>query len=344
MADSLIHRCTLRVVRRGGWSWGPDPKRFIEEVIRAFPALLARKLSELLPEGEDREFAAPVRIRLAVRISDFLDERSTECWVRPSGDAPSMASLDDRVESALRGAFGLNRESPPGAERVERFSRPALKTEEGPQRNVGKGGALHRLLLAWRKQGVLERRLAALSTGEVETWHGALRRDAASPAEAVMERGPGLERQIETVVRARAPSIVDGDAAEIMRLRIIIAAEIAAQLPVGVSDSVMWQVLNRILPVGDTLSSPATAAKGASDGGPVVEKGEGRAHVPIASSQPAASQEERPLVEPDTISSNWETQVACALPFLVLGPLVRCLLYTSPSPRDLSTSRMPSSA
>ena len=28
----------------------------------------------------------------------------------------------------------------------------------------------------------------------------------------------------------------------------------------------------------------------------------------------------------------------------LLGPLCVCLLYTSPSPRDLSTSRMPSSA
>ena len=29
---------------------------------------------------------------------------------------------------------------------------------------------------------------------------------------------------------------------------------------------------------------------------------------------------------------------------IVEGQMVRCLLYTSPSPRDLSTSRMPSSA
>ena len=30
--------------------------------------------------------------------------------------------------------------------------------------------------------------------------------------------------------------------------------------------------------------------------------------------------------------------------FLRIGEIMRCLLYTSPSPRDLSTSRMPSSA
>ena len=32
------------------------------------------------------------------------------------------------------------------------------------------------------------------------------------------------------------------------------------------------------------------------------------------------------------------------LVFLFAGNLMACLLYTSPSPRDLSTSRMPSSA
>ena len=33
-----------------------------------------------------------------------------------------------------------------------------------------------------------------------------------------------------------------------------------------------------------------------------------------------------------------------ALGVLVAGAVLACLLYTSPSPRDLSTSRMPSSA
>ena len=36
--------------------------------------------------------------------------------------------------------------------------------------------------------------------------------------------------------------------------------------------------------------------------------------------------------------------VAVALPQNVIIDLQDCLLYTSPSPRDLSTSRMPSSA
>ena len=52
----------------------------------------------------------------------------------------------------------------------------------------------------------------------------------------------------------------------------------------------------------------------------------------------------------ETGQSDWLTAVMTVIAF-VFGPivmpiiiLVTCLLYTSPSPRDLSTSRMPSSA
>ena len=39
-----------------------------------------------------------------------------------------------------------------------------------------------------------------------------------------------------------------------------------------------------------------------------------------------------------------EVPIAIGTPFYNPLPFIDCLLYTSPSPRDLSTSRMPSSA
>ena len=36
--------------------------------------------------------------------------------------------------------------------------------------------------------------------------------------------------------------------------------------------------------------------------------------------------------------------LVCSQPTMAVTPFYTCLLYTSPSPRDLSTSRMPSSA
>ena len=46
---------------------------------------------------------------------------------------------------------------------------------------------------------------------------------------------------------------------------------------------------------------------------------------------------------PQLVNSNAQTQGATVFAYPVSDP-ERCLLYTSPSPRDLSTSRMPSSA
>ena len=62
------------------------------------------------------------------------------------------------------------------------------------------------------------------------------------------------------------------------------------------------------------------------------------------------------MIDPNTVYFSKDTKIGKNVtiePFVVIGSKVKikdnakilsCLLYTSPSPRDLSTSRMPSSA
>src|SRR5215471_11854713 len=104
MPDILIHRCTLRVVRRGGWSWGPDPKRFLHEVMRSFPALLARKLQEFALV-DDREVAAPIRVHIPIRLGDFMPELHPQSRIEPLSGSNGTAQLEERVEVALQAAF-----------------------------------------------------------------------------------------------------------------------------------------------------------------------------------------------------------------------------------------------
>ena len=54
----------------------------------------------------------------------------------------------------------------------------------------------------------------------------------------------------------------------------------------------------------------------------------------------------RPATRFKLIGSNDDAAAATSrfLRDIIRSPIYRCLLYTSPSPRDLSTSRMPSSA
>ncbi|WP_370961955.1 hypothetical protein [Amycolatopsis sp. cg9] len=66
--EITVHRCVVRVVRRGGWSWGPDPRALVQRVLDALPELLAARFGDLLDgDGPDLEITEPVR--LSVRLS-----------------------------------------------------------------------------------------------------------------------------------------------------------------------------------------------------------------------------------------------------------------------------------
>lgn len=61
--DITVHRCVVRVVRQGGWSWGPDPESLVQQVIEALPELLAERFdARLAGEGPDVEITEPVRV------------------------------------------------------------------------------------------------------------------------------------------------------------------------------------------------------------------------------------------------------------------------------------------
>ncbi|WP_369035241.1 hypothetical protein [Streptomyces adonidis] len=58
-----VHRCTMTVVRRGGWSWGPDPRALVREVVDALPEVLEEHFAEhLVGEGPDVEITEPVTV------------------------------------------------------------------------------------------------------------------------------------------------------------------------------------------------------------------------------------------------------------------------------------------
>lgn len=64
----VVRRCVVRVVRRGGWSWGPDPRGLLQRVLDALPDLLTAEFGEHLEgDGPDLEITEPVR--LSVRLS-----------------------------------------------------------------------------------------------------------------------------------------------------------------------------------------------------------------------------------------------------------------------------------
>ena len=77
-ADITVRRCTVQVVRHGGWSWGPQPQRLVDHVLAALPGLIAEQLADLAPDGasEDVEIFEPVRIAVSLPLAVLLSGRS----------------------------------------------------------------------------------------------------------------------------------------------------------------------------------------------------------------------------------------------------------------------------
>ena len=86
-----IRHCRLRVVRHGGWSWGADPRRLVDQVTQRLPAWLAQALAEQLADCPPDLTMPQLRLRIPVRMSELRD------W--PADARRSRAEMQGPVRS-----------------------------------------------------------------------------------------------------------------------------------------------------------------------------------------------------------------------------------------------------
>jgi hypothetical protein len=283
--------------------------------------LLAKKFADLTSDEEDREIAAPVRIRLRVRLSQLADVSETQAFRTQTSASWAIPSLEQQLDIALRTALGMASE-PSSAMPVRdqapvgdsRFHDNALPVE------YTAGAALPRLLLTWRQHNNLQSRLVALDSIQIAVWHDYLQSQSAGQLN--MEPDSAVAAQIENLVLAESLSAAAAHLPSTVARRILIATEVSARFTLLLTDARIWRALDRNLPLALCSSTTSAVTLATSSAVPRVHALD-QSSLPSNPPPPATRIETRHGVASRLQPAVWDTKISCAVPFLLLGPLAR---------------------
>ena len=247
MTDVTINRCTLRIVRHGGWSWGPEPRRLLQSAIRALPDLLAPELSKLWTDDVDREIAAPVSITIFLQMHDLL-AAADAASIHGAPRTPSVIeAISKQIGRAARAAFAsqqISSESESATQPVH-----SAQPEMEIPRESSFSNSVLQVLLSWQEAGTLSLRLADFALSALEAWHTRLlvvesvSTRAAEPSEAVI-------RQFHEKA-AQCQRWLTSGRERILRQRIVLLVEIMAEFNLRWCTPALRENLDEALPLND---------------------------------------------------------------------------------------------
>ena len=321
MSDIFIDRCTLRLVRRGGWNWGSDPARMVRQIMRLLPELIAKKLSGLGRDEEHREFSAPVRVSIRIRLSDLSSALGSETVFSGAEEAPIEKLLGERVESALRAATGSSNQPTPLGQ--ERRALPLAPEPDGDQMRGSShptGAALMHMLVCWHRNNALERRLSVLTAAILESWCEHLRRMAEQHAS--LPENISLSSELESFVAARAAPDASRSRAGAVRCRLMIAVESACHFSSPLAVFMLWPILDRMLPIEAEYAVEEAPSQAASRANPLRPQ-RSLERAPATTHPNAPFAVSNPFISSRSSLFEWEVKIDSALPFLLLNPLSR---------------------
>jgi hypothetical protein len=325
VSDIVVRRCTVRVVRHGGWSWGPQPRRLLDQVLAALPGLVEAHLAGLVRDDvpEDVEITEPVRIAVSLTLADLqagrFDPLQHAAVAAGPLPPPFPATEPARAEPAIR----PHRTAP--TIRPHRTALEPMSPVPAPVERLTLAEFLGQVF----QRGELGQFLALLPADTLEAWYRSLTTSAAQPPRMLpgvpifpvmpAERLPGgTGHPAATATAPPARAAASAQTARSRYLREAISA-IAARVRGGTSADPVASAdpaarpLDRRAPAGRAGAVAAHAASSAGSGS--------AARPPASAVSPPAAAASAPTATVPAAAA--DVEVASALPFLLLGPLAQ---------------------
>jgi hypothetical protein len=319
--EVTIHRCRLRIVRRGGWSWGHDPRMLTRAALEGLPALLAEKLGELAVDGEDVELTSPVQIRMRLKLADLY--RFAQESGRPGAAGEAIGrQIAESIQTVLadhrrsNASDRTNCVSPlvsvVGANDSGTTAQAAQQTAAAQP-----GRALLQLLCDWDTNEDLGHRISTLPQELLEQWLERLLETWTFPASATVEEHEARVRSICERTRELQVLVPPGRHRQLVRaLALLVRLSVAG----GVDRRRVEELLAEHVPLETNhAAQPNLRFLG----------GGSQAQQAATAAGPARAQPGWPLLLPaqpivtDTVPAEFICDIPCALPFLMLVPLAR---------------------
>ena len=307
MADIIINRCTLRLVRRNGWSWGATPRSLLKAAVAALPLLIAQRLSEFFPDDSDIEVHETVRLTVPIKLSDL--RRLTEQVVDQDSDVPvNDAVLNRHINKALADVLAALKQEPTAVAQPISAEETVEVKEPLPTSRRSVGIGVFNVLCDWKRRDELNVHLSTFAAPELWAWGNALLKTIKERLEMSQSLSRPLSAMIVDLLKEQTNKRV-GDR-QTSYQRVLLLFELAESLQGdAINEASILRVAEQVRSLIPSIEITAESSQS-----------ESRTHVRVVE----PSKDLTPTPKPVNLRiRNTEIQISSVLPFLLLGPLAR---------------------